>query len=287
MKILLTGARGQISRELRRTLAPLGELVSCDRTTLDLSNPDSIRSAVRQVRPALVVNAAAYTAVDRAESEPELAMAINGIAPGILAEEAKRLGAAIVHYSTDYVFDGEKEGPYTEDDTPNPINVYGRTKLAGEQALMAVGAPFLIFRTSWIYGNRGHNFMLTIRRLAAERSELRVVSDQFGAPTWSRFVAEATALSIACTRAKIEDFGGIYHLACAGHASWCDFAAAIVHQMPAQGTLANVVGIRTTEYPTPARRPHNSVFSCERLKRRFGIELPPWEVGLALCLEER
>ena len=186
MKILLTGKNGQVGWELQRTLAPLGEVVAVDRQALDLANPDAIRALIREVKPALIVNPAAYTAVDKAESEPELAMAVNGIAPGIMAEEAKRLGAAMIHYSTDYVFDGTQTSPYTEKDRPNPGNVYGKTKLAGEQAIQAVGVPHLILRTSWVYGSRGRNFLLTILRLAQERDELKIVDDQIGAPTSSR-----------------------------------------------------------------------------------------------------
>ena len=197
MKILLTGKNGQVGWELQRTLTTLGDVVAIDRKGMDLANPDSIRNTIRAVRPDLIVNAAAYTAVDKAESEPELAMAINGIAPGIMAEEAGRLGAAMVHYSTDYVFDGTKTTPYTEGDILNPINVYGKTKLAGEQAVQAAGIPHLIFRTSWVYGLRGRNFLLTILRLAKEWDELKIVDDQIGAPTWSRMVAEATATILA------------------------------------------------------------------------------------------
>jgi dTDP-4-dehydrorhamnose reductase len=189
-RILLTGKNGQVGWELQRTLATLGEVVTLDRQDLDLADPDSIRRVVREHKPNLIVNAAAYTAVDKAEEESDLAMVINGTAPGILAEEAKRLSAAIIHYSTDYVFDGSKNTPYTEEDAPNPLNVYGRTKLAGERAIQAVGAPYLILRTSWVYGMRGKNFLLTILRLARERNEIKVVNDQIGAPTWSRIIAQ-------------------------------------------------------------------------------------------------
>ncbi|RPI42085.1 MAG: dTDP-4-dehydrorhamnose reductase [Betaproteobacteria bacterium] len=288
MKILVTGAQGQIGHELRRTFAPLGEVIACDRAALDLADPEAIRHVVRATKPKLIVNAGAYTAVDKAESEPALAMAINGLAPGILAEEARRIGGSIIHYSTDYVFDGDKPEPYVEDDTPNPMSVYGRTKLAGEQAVAAAGAPYLIFRTSWIYGNRGRNFLLTIQRLATERGELRVVSDQKGAPTWSRLVAEATALAAARTRGQFHDVSGIYHLTCAGCASWHDFARAIVDNLPprADGVIPRVHPISTSEYPTPAHRPKNSVLSCTRAKERLGVELPAWEVGMALCIDK-
>ena len=196
-KILLTGKNGQVGWELERSLQPLGQVIAFDRSGLDLASPDSIRAVIREVKPELIVNPAAYTAVDKAESEPDLAMAVNGVAPGIIAEEAKRLGAALIHYSTDYVFDGTKAEPYTEDDVPKPINVYGKTKLAGEQAVQAIGVPHLIFRTSWVYGMRGKNFLLTILRMAKEKDELRIVDDQFGAPTWSRMIAETTAQVLA------------------------------------------------------------------------------------------
>ena len=213
-------------------------------------------------------------------------MAINGVAPGILAEEAKRIGAAIVHYSTDYVFDGEKNGPYVEDDLPNPLNVYGRTKLAGEQAVIAAGAPHLILRTSWIYAMRGRNFMRTIQRLAAQRNELHIVSDQKGAPTWSRLIAEATALAIAHTRGTFGPFSGVYHLSCTGTASWYEFASSIVaHTSFRDGRSApKVIPIESSAYPTPAQRPKNSMLSCDRAGQRLGMRLPPWEEALILCL---
>ena len=197
MRILVTGANGQVGWELQRTLQTLGDVIACDRVTLDLANPDSIRERVRAIKPEVIVNAAAYTAVDKAESEPELAMAVNGVAPGILAEEAKRLGALLIHYSTDYVFDGTKSDAYLEDDRTNPLSEYGKSKLAGEKAIEASGEAYLIFRTSWVYASRGKNFLLTMLRLANEREELRVVDDQFGAPTWCRTVAEGTAHVVA------------------------------------------------------------------------------------------
>jgi dTDP-4-dehydrorhamnose reductase len=280
----LTGAKGQIGYELQRTCAPLGEVTACEKADFELADPDSIRRVVRDVRPNVIVNAAAYTAVDQAESEPALATAVNATAPGILAEEAKRLGASIVHYSTDYVFDGEKAGAYVEGDKPNPLSVYGRTKLAGEKAVAAAGAPYLVFRTSWIYGNRGRNFVLTMERLARERTELRVVSDQHGAPTWSRLVAEATALVIARTQGRFDGASGLYHLTCAGRTSWHEFACAIVRQRVPERTV-RIHAIATSDYPTPARRPANSVLSCERIKQAFGIEMPSWEMALALCSE--
>ena len=305
MKILLTGKNGQVGWELERSLQPLGQVIAFDRTGLDLANPDSIRAAIREIKPDLIVNAAAYTAVDKAESEPELAMAINGIAPGIMAEEAKRLGAAIVHYSTDYVFDGTKTEPYTEDDVPNPINVYGKTKLAGEQAIQAVGVPHLIFRTSWVYGVRGKNFMRTILRLAKERDELRIVDDQLGAPTWCRMIAETTAQALAqhpSLRAHSSLFrggelAGVYHLTAGGQATWYRFAKAILEnaasRIPADfgldrrsHVLPQLTPITTDEYPLPAKRPVNSLLSNRRLNTQFGLTLQDWSMSLMLCVDE-
>jgi dTDP-4-dehydrorhamnose reductase len=294
-KILLTGKNGQIGWELQRTLAPLGDIVIVGHQEMDLADPDSIRKVIREVRPGLIVNAAAYTAVDKAESEPDLAIAINGVAPGIVAEEAKRLKAAIIHYSTDYVFDGTKERPYAEDDAPNPLNVYGKTKLAGERAIQATGAPYLILRTSWVYGARGRNFLLTVLRLARERDELKIVDDQIGAPTWSRLLAEVTSQIVAqsfsplCRQATpIQDVSGIYHAVSAGSTSWHGFAAKILecaagHVLPAPPKL---VPIPTSGYPLPATRPRNSCLSNEKLMRTYGLTIPSWEESLALCLRD-
>ena len=279
MKILLFGKNGQVGWELQRTLAPLlGEVLAFDHAGLDLADPDRLREVIRQTRPDIIVNAAAYTAVDRAESEVDLAMAINATAPGIMAEEARRLGALLVHYSTDYVFDGTKDGAYTEDDAPNPINVYGRSKLAGEQAIQAAGCRYLILRTSWVYGLRGHNFLLTIRRLAAVRDELRVVDDQIGAPTWSRLIAEATALLLAGAHSPI----GLFHLASQGEASWFRFARSVLslteHRHP------RLTPCTTAEYPLTALRPLNSRLDCRLLAQATGIALPDWARALELCV---
>ncbi len=289
MKILLTGKNGQVGWELQRTLAPLGEVVAVDRQSLDLGNPGSIRAVIREVKPDLIVNPAAYTAVDKAESEPELAMAVNGIAPGIMAEEAKKLGAAMIHYSTDYVFDGGKTSPYTEDDIPNPINVYGKTKLAGEQAIQAAGVPHLILRTSWVYGMRGKNFLLTVLRLAKERDELKIVDDQIGAPTWSRMIAEASAQIIAQAYAPVShrplaiaEVSGIYNLTAAGRTSWCGFTRAILENAQ-EGTRLSP--IPTTDYPLPAPRPLFSLLAGDELSETFGVKLPAWEDSLALCMD--
>lgn len=290
MKILLTGKNGQVGWELQRTLAPLGEVVAVDRQVLDLNRPDSIRSVIREVKPDLIVNPAAYTAVDRAESEPELAMAVNGVAPGIMAEEAKRLGAAMIHYSTDYVFDGTKTTPYTEEDIPNPINVYGKTKLAGELAIQAVGVPHLILRTSWVYGMRGRNFLLTVLRLAKERDELRIVGDQFGAPTWSRMIAEVTSQILAQNFSQLAAIKGIYNLTAAGETSWFGFTQTILDIHSSRSPVHVPVGpkvfsIATSEYPLPAPRPLYSIMSNNKMHHTFGIRIPLWKDSLALCMD--
>jgi dTDP-4-dehydrorhamnose reductase len=288
--ILLTGKNGQVGWELQRTLMPLGKVVALDADDLDLANPDAIRQTVKSIRPDIIVNPAAYTSVDKAESEPELAYAVNGIAPGILAEEAQYQNALVVHYSTDYVFDGTKTGAYTESDRPNPQNVYGRSKLAGEEALRAVGGRHLILRTSWVYGSRGHNFMLTMLRLACERKVLRIVDDQIGAPTWSRSLAEVTAQILAQLygpgmQKAADEASGTYHLTSSGNASWHGFAAEILRQAGVQ-PMPQLVAIASHEYPTPAARPKNSVLSSEKLNRTFGLEAGDWRDNLRLCLQE-
>lgn len=290
MRILITGGAGQVGWELRRTLAIFGEVVAPSRDILDLASAQSIVTAVRGVRPDLIVNAAAYTAVDTAESEPGLALKINGEAPRILAEEAALRNAALIHYSTDYVFDGRKAAPYREDDEAAPINIYGRTKLAGEQGVMAAGAAHLIFRTSWVYGSRGRNFLLTMLSLGSDRRELKVVDDQFGAPTSARLIAEATAGTIAMHYSggnldidRFREKGGLYHLTAAGRTTWFGFAQAI---LTGKEGMAKVLPIPTSGYPTPAPRPQNSVLDNSKLEKQFGLTLPDWKVGLQLCLEE-
>jgi dTDP-4-dehydrorhamnose reductase len=272
LRILLTGATGQVGWELRRTLAPLGEVKAFDRYGLDLADAPPLAAAVRALQPDLIVNAAAYTAVDKAESERDLAFAVNATAPRVLAEEAKRIGAMLVHYSTDYVFDGEKAAPYVEDDPTGPINVYGESKLAGERAIQATGCRHLILRTSWVYGPRGKNFFLTMKRLAKERPELRVVDDQVGAPTSSIAIADATAQLLAKRTV------GLYHMTAAGETTWCGFAREILRRA---GLATPVVGISTNDYPTPARRPRDSRLDCSRLKAASGVELASWEAQLA------
>ena len=300
--ILLVGKTGQIGWELQRTMAPLGNIVALGRDTMDLCDADSIRRRVREAEPALIINAAAYTDVDKAEDEPEIAMAINGTAPGILAEEAKRLNIPLVHYSTDYVFDGRggqptpieaSRRPYTETDPPNPINVYGRTKLAGEQAVRAAAAVHLIFRTSWVYATRGRNFLCTIQRLAWERKELRVVDDQIGSPTWARCIAEATGQVLArCwdpqDTGSLADVSGLYHLSASGQTSWHGFATEILEVMRAASEakvmVQHVTAIPGSAYPSSAQRPAYSVLDNSTTAKSFGIVLPDWHSQLRLCL---
>lgn len=283
-RILLTGCNGQVGWELARTLSTLGEVVATDSKTLDLADADAIRRVMAEVRPPIVVNPAAYTAVDKAESEAERAHAINAIAPGILAEETEKLGALLVHYSTDYVFDGRKRTPYREDDPTGPLNAYGRTKLAGERAIAESGCRHLVLRTSWVYGPRGRNFLATMLALAATREELRVVDDQRGAPTTSPFLAQATVRALRA----IPDEGvasGIYHLSAAGETTWAGFASAIFARAAARpGFRApRVVPIPSSAYPTPARRPRYSVLSSRKFTRTFGFAPPSWEAQLDDC----
>ncbi|WP_035382983.1 dTDP-4-dehydrorhamnose reductase [Ferriphaselus sp. R-1] len=291
-KILVTGARGQVGWELLRTLAPLGEVVGVDMADLDLCDAEAVRAYVRALQPAIIVNPAAYTAVDKAEAEPDLALQVNAIAPGILAAEAKRLGAWLVHYSTDYVFDGTKPGPYDEDDLPNPQSVYGKTKLAGEIAVRESGCKHLILRTSWVYGARGHNFMLTMLRLGQEREELRVVADQIGAPTWCRNLAEATAQLLTQLHSPLLDpahaasLSGLYHLTDGGETSWFGFAAEIIRQgLPERAV--KMIPIDTGQYPLAAPRPANSRLSNQKLQQHFGLSSPAWQTALACCLADR
>lgn len=295
MRILITGKNGQVGWELQRTLRPLGEVIVLDRQQMDLASPDAIRDNIRKIKPRIIVNAAAYTAVDRAESEPELAMAINGTAPGIIAEEARRLGALIIHYSTDYVFDGFKDGSYSEEDPTNPLSAYGRSKLMGEQAIQSAGVPHYIFRTSWVYSARGNNFVRTILRLARERDELKIVNDQVGAPTSASTIAEITAqvLAQAITAQGFRmdpllEKSGLYHLTAAGAVSWFGFAEAILTEA---GTVLGIkvpplIPISTSDYPLPAQRPANSRLNTARLTRIFGLMPPNWDSALKSCIRE-
>lgn len=289
--ILLTGASGQVGWELQRSLSTLGRVVAPSHGDFDLSRPEKLAASIREIRPDLIVNPAAYTAVDKAETEQELAYAINTEAPGVLAKEAARLGISFVHFSTDYVFDGSQLGSYSETDKPDPLGVYGASKHAGEEAVQASGANHLILRTSWVYGLRGKNFLLTMQRLARERDKLSVVADQFGAPTWSRSIADATAqilaiwLSPGATREDHVRLSGVYHLTCGGRTSWHGFAQEILQNMQAKGeNIPELKAITTAEYPTAAKRPSNSVLSNEKLQQTFGIRMPDWKQALALCL---
>jgi len=278
MKILLTGRNGQVGHELEGALAPLGEVFSFDHKQLDLADPIAIVSRVREVKPDVIVNAAAYTAVDQAEKDVEQAMLVNAAGPGFLAAEAQAVGALLVHYSTDYVFDGTKTTPYTEDDPTNPLSVYGKSKLAGEKAIQAVGGRHLILRTSWVYGPRGKNFLLTMLRLAREREELRVVDDQRGAPTSSIAIADATAEILKRHGA---DANGLFHLTAGGETTWFGFTEAIVElareNLP---RMPRLVPITTAEYPTPAKRPAYSVLDCSKASRSLGVQLADWRAAL-------
>jgi dTDP-4-dehydrorhamnose reductase len=289
MKILLIGKNGQVGWELRRTLAPLAEVVAVDYPEINLTDTPALRQIVAGTRPAVVVNAAAYTAVDKAEAETELCRQVNAVAPGVLAGEAKKIGALMVHYSTDYVFDGAKTSPYVETDAPNPMGAYGQSKLEGDRAVKASGADHLIFRLCWVYGARGQNFMLTMQRLAREREKLRVVGDQFGCPTWSRMIAETTALALKQILAGADrsGFNGEYHLAASGQTNWHGFASRIIEWMPeAERKCRAVEKIATAEYPTPARRPAYSVLDCGKLRKTFGLRLPDWEASLRQVLDK-
>ena len=261
---------------MARSLAPLGEIIAHDRASLDLADADAICNLVRAIKPAIIVNAAAYTAVDKAESEPDAARAINAHAPRVLAEEARKLGALLVHYSTDYVFDGTKPGSYVETDTTNPASVYGRSKLEGELTIQTSGCRHLIVRTSWVFGPRGGNFLLTMLRLAGEKNELRVVDDQFGAPTSSSMIAEATAHALRVGGAE-----GLFHLTASGRTSWCGFASEI---FKAAGLNTLTTPLTSAQYPTAARRPLNSSLDCSKLSKVFGYTPPPWQDGMLACL---
>jgi dTDP-4-dehydrorhamnose reductase len=288
-RILLLGKNGQVGWELQRTLAPLGQVWALDYPEIDFAEGAALRKLVLEHQPQIIVNACAYTAVDKAESEPDRAMLINGLAPGVLAEAAKQTGALLVHYSTDYVYDGTKSTPYVETDATNPLSTYGRTKRAGDQAIQQVGCAHLIFRLCWVYGARGQNFMLTMMRLARERETLRVVADQIGSPTWSRMIAEAAALAVQQTLANANpaSFNGVYHLRAGGDTNWHEFASRIIELMPPAERKCKIVeAITTADYPTPARRPAYSVMSCDKLRRAFGIELPNWETSLRLVLDK-
>jgi dTDP-4-dehydrorhamnose reductase len=297
-RILLTGATGQVGGELLETLKPLGEVVAPARAEMDLADAASVREMIRAVWPRWIVNPGAYTAVDKAESEPELAYAVNAEAVRVIGREAGAIGAGVIHFSTDYVFEGSASAPYRETDATGPVSVYGASKLAGERALAESGAGYLIFRTSWVYGPRGKNFLLTILKLARERERLRVVADQHGAPTWSRDLAKMTVNVIgqceAAARGRelsdvLTDAGGIYHASGAGETTWFGFAGEAVRLLREKDSgvrLATIEAITTAEYPTPARRPANSRMDCSKLRERFGWKMMDWRDSLREVLAE-
>jgi dTDP-4-dehydrorhamnose reductase len=297
-RILLTGASGQVGGELLKMLKPLGEVITPTRAKMDLANAASVRGMIRAVGPRWIVNPGAYTAVDKAETEPGLAYAINAEAVGAMGEEARAIGAGVIHFSTDYVFDGASGEPYSETDDTRPVSVYGASKLAGERALAESGARYVIFRTSWVYGARGRNFLLTILKLARERERLRVVADQSGAPTWSRDLARMTAAVMGqCEAAAqgrelktvLDEVGGLYHAASAGETTWHGFATEavrIVREREPGVRLAEIEAIATAEYPTAARRPANSRMNCERLRERFGWRMMDWRDSLQQVMAE-
>ncbi len=294
--IMLTGKNGQLGWELQRTLPTLAKVIAFDHHTLDLSDHKLLRNTIRDIKPDLIVNAAAYTAVDQAEKEEGLAIAINANAPEVMAEEAKKLRAMLIHYSTDYVFDGNKKEAYIETDSPSPNNIYGKSKLMGEQAIQNQDIPYYIFRTSWVYAARGQNFLLTMLRLMQERESLNIVDDQFGAPTWSRSIAEITGQVISHNNDKtgldfdaMRHLSGIYHLTSSGRTSWYEFAKEICHQVSDRNIIKNnfqIQGIPTSQYPTPAKRPVNSELSTSKLNNTFGIVCPDWKDSLSLCIQD-
>lgn len=293
MKILITGKNGQVGFELQRALAPLGEIVAVDQAACNLADPEAVRELVRRVAPDVIVNPAAYTAVDKAESDTATALAVNAQAPGVLGEEAARLGALVVHYSTDYVFDGSKEGTYTETDQPAPQSVYGSTKLAGERALAAGNPRHLILRTSWVVGAHGGNFAKTMLRLAAERERLTVVADQFGAPTSAALLADLSAQLIR--QYQREGAGsfpyGTYHVSASGETNWCDYARFVIGEALAAGKVLKagpeaVMPLTTAQYPTPAKRPANSRLDTTRFRSTFGLRLPSWQEGVRHVLQQ-
>jgi len=288
MNVLLLGNTGQLGWELQRSLQPFGAITALDHPQVNMADPDSIRKTVQECRPDLIVNATAYTAVDKAESEPELANAVNGIGPGVLAEEARKLKALLIHYSTDYVFDGTKAAPYCETDLPRPINVYGKSKLAGEQAIQTMGGNYLIFRTAWVYSLRRESFVSKVLGWARKNEVLRVVDDQISNPTWARMLAEITSMVLARGEGFLQERTGLYHLAGEGYASRYDWALEILKLDPAkhEQTLKELLPASTTEFPTPAQRPLFSALECRKFVQTFELSLPPWKVALELALAQ-
>ena len=289
MRILLTGKNGQIGWELNRSLSTLGTVYAMGRDQIDLSQPETLGSIIQEIKPDIIINAAAYTAVDKAESEPELAMTVNGIAPGMIAQEAKKIGAGMIHYSTDYVYDGKAKFPYKEEEPTCPLSVYGKSKLAGDQGVIQAGIPHIIFRTGWVYSLRGSNFLLTMQKLAQTRAQIKVVNDQTGGPTWSRSIAEGTArileqcLQRNTKKSELFSHSGIFNMSCGGETSWFGFAKKIFEL---SGLLKDteLISIPTIEYPTPAVRPRNSLLSNKKLIQAFHHELPHWQEALQECL---
>uniref|UniRef100_A0A7C2B1I8 dTDP-4-dehydrorhamnose reductase n=1 Tax=Pseudomonas graminis TaxID=158627 RepID=A0A7C2B1I8_9PSED len=288
LRILISGQQGQVSQVLQQHLQNMGELIVLGRDQLDLSQPESIRPVVRDIKPDLIINAAAHTAVDQAESEPELAFAINATSPGVFAEEAAALGIPLIHYSTDYVFDGSKAGAWIESDAPNPLGVYGSSKLAGERAIAAAGGQHLILRTSWVYSLTGRNFLLTMQRLLQEREKLSIVADQIGAPTWAGTIAASTGALIERWRDGASGAWGVYHLTARGETSWFGFAEAIGQQLINSGKPCAVLEpIASSAYPTPVARPLNSRLDCSRLQCEWGVSQPDWHDALLECLAQQ
>lgn len=288
LRILISGQQGQVSQALQQRLQNMGELIVLGRDQLDLSQPESIRPVVRDIKPDLIINAAAHTAVDQAESEPDLAFAINATSPGVFAEEAAALGIPLIHYSTDYVFDGSKAGAWVESDAPNPLGVYGSSKLAGERAIAAAGGQHLILRTSWVYSLTGRNFLLTMQRLLQERETLSIVADQIGAPTWAGTIAASTGALIERWRDGAPGAWGVYHLTASGETSWFGFAEAIGQQLINSGKPCAVLEpIASSAYPTPAARPLNSRLDCSLLQREWGVSQPDWHDALLECLAQQ
>jgi dTDP-4-dehydrorhamnose reductase len=289
MKILLAGKNGQVGWELNRSLSKLGTIFAMGREDMDLSKPETLRPVIQDIRPDIIVNAAAYTAVEKAESEPDLAMIVNGIAPGVIATEAKKIGATVIHYSTDYVFDGKATSPYKEENPTCPLSVYGKSKLAGEQAMTQAGIPHIIFRTSWVYSLRGSNFLTTMQKLAQTRKQIKVVDDQTGAPTSARAIAESTThilgqgLKAGTTKSSIFFHPGIFHMSCGGQTNWFGFAKIILKLFSlSEGT--ELIPIPTSQYATSATRPKYSLLSNRKLKQVFHHEMPPWQDALQECL---
>ncbi|MFP3850555.1 dTDP-4-dehydrorhamnose reductase [Pseudomonas graminis] len=288
LRILISGQQGQVSQALQQRLQNMGELIVLGRDQLDLSQPESIRPVVRDIKPDLIINAAAHTAVDQAESEPDLAFAINATSPGVFAEEAAALGIPLIHYSTDYVFDGSKAGAWVESDAPNPLGVYGSSKLAGERAIAAAGGQHLILRTSWVYSLTGRNFLLTMQRLLQDREKLSIVADQIGAPTWAGTIAASTGALIERWRDGAPGAWGVYHLTASGETSWFGFAEAIGQQLINSGKPCAVLEpIASSAYPTPAARPLNSRLDCSLLQREWGVSQPDWHDALLECLAQQ